>query len=106
MQTCVLAKVREKGLTDATIKLEALLKFGRTLEATTAHSKAISNNSTTLEVNAMQQVQQPKSTHHSFRGSGRGRGFHNRARTGQNWQKSTRRVHVVHVSLNLLYGGS
>ena len=41
IQKCLSDKVREKGLTDIDCSLDALLKYGRTLEVTTVQAKAM-----------------------------------------------------------------
>ena len=51
IQKCTLQKVRDKGLRDDTLGLQDLLRFARTLEATTLQSKAMAS-STAPSVNA------------------------------------------------------
>jgi transposase InsO family protein len=59
---CKLDKVRDKGLSDPDATLEQLLQYGRNLELTQAHSKAIKNQS----VNA---IVQPQRRSHRQQGS-------------------------------------
>ena len=45
IQKCAMAKIRDKGLSEADITLEQLLRYGRTLESTIQQSLVMSNSS-------------------------------------------------------------
>ena len=44
IQKCAMAKIRDKGLSEADITLEQLLRYGRTLESTIQQSLMMSNS--------------------------------------------------------------
>ena len=44
IQKCAMAKIRDKGLSEADITLEQLLRYGRTLESTIQQSLVMSNS--------------------------------------------------------------
>ena len=63
IQKCAMAKIRDKGLSEADITLEQLLRYGRTLESTIQQSLVMSNSAhamstTAPSVNAVSSRQQ------------------------------------------------
>ena len=64
IQKCAMAKIRDKGLSEADTTLEQLLRYGRTLESTIQQSLVMSNSvhgtstTSTASVNAVSSRQQ------------------------------------------------
>ena len=52
IQKCAMAKIRDKGLSEADIILEQLLRYGRTLESTIQQSLVMSNSAHALSTTA------------------------------------------------------
>ena len=75
IQKCAMAKIRDKGLSEADITLEQLLRYGRTLESTIQQSLVMSNSahatSTTAQsintVSSRQQQSSGKTSQGAFR---------------------------------------
>ena len=67
IQKCAMAKIRDKGLSEADITVEQLLRYGRTLESTIQQSLVMSNSvhgtstTSTASVNAVSSSQQHNS---------------------------------------------
>ena len=72
IQKCQLSKVRDKGLSNPLLSLEDLLKYGRTLEATTLQVKAMSLGSSGEEptVHKLEQPQRFKSREGDYKAGG------------------------------------
>ena len=76
IQKCAMAKIRDKGLSEADITLEQLLRYGRTLESTIQQSLVMSNSahatSTTAQsVNTVSSRQQQQSSGKTSQGASR-----------------------------------
>ena len=109
IQKCAMAKIRDKGLSEADITLEQLLRYGRTLESTIQQSLVMSNSAhamstTAPSVNAVSSRQQQhygKTNKGASRDSGNQRRHddrqgqhhprHSRGRGGQRTSMNTRK---------------
>ena len=79
---CAMAKIRDKGLSEADITLEQLLRYGRTLESTIQQSLVMSNSAhatytTAQSVNTVSSRQQ-QSSGKTSQGASRDYGNHRR----------------------------
>ena len=96
IQKCAMAKIRDKGLSEADITLEQLLRYGRTLESTTQQSLVTSNSahatSTTAQsvhtVSSRQQQSSGKTSQGASRDYGNHR--HHDDRQGQHHPRRSR----------------
>ena len=82
IQKCAMAKIRDKGLSEADITLEQLLRYGRTLESTIQQSLVMSNSAhamstTAPSVNAVSSRQQQ---HYGKTSQGASRDYSNQRR--------------------------